>query len=102
MIKGMPVNFRLMCGLQTEKRLKPKNPKQCQKQVLYYDGKIYDGWQTFHKEEIVTDKQLSQLLKDVADKKVSPTEAAIKIGKEMGNEKVNKVVRYESSGGCQY
>ena len=41
---GMPVNFRQMCGLQTPIRLRPANPQQFRKEVLYYDGHIYDGW----------------------------------------------------------
>ena len=44
-IKGMPVSFRQMCGLQTPMREAPVNPIQKEKQVLYYDGKIYSGWQ---------------------------------------------------------
>lgn len=44
-INGMEVHFRQMCGLQTNCRPKPKNPEQVLKQVLYYDGIIYNGWQ---------------------------------------------------------
>lgn len=47
----MPINFRQMCGLQTIKREKPNNPKNpFIKQVLYYDGNIYNGWQINKKE----------------------------------------------------
>lgn len=49
-IEGVPVNFRQMCGLQTSRRTAPLNPKQYAKEVLYYDGKLYDGWQTMKKE----------------------------------------------------
>jgi len=44
-ICGMPVNFRQLCGMQTFKRPQIINPKQILKDVLYYDGKIYSGWQ---------------------------------------------------------
>lgn len=68
--------------------------------MLYYDGKIYDGWQTTKKEEIVTDKELVKILEDVAAGKKTPLEAALAIGKEL--EKTEEVVRVISSGGCQY
>lgn len=43
---GMPVNFRQMCGLQTPYREKPSNPHVVnQKDILYYDGMYYKGWQ---------------------------------------------------------
>jgi pyruvate-formate lyase-activating enzyme len=45
-IEGIPVNFRQMCGLQTSRRIAPENPKQFVKEVLYYDGIMYKGWQT--------------------------------------------------------
>lgn len=44
-INNVNVNFRQMCGFQTNKRCKHENPKQYEKQVLYYDGIIYNGWQ---------------------------------------------------------
>jgi hypothetical protein len=44
-IDDMPVNFRQLCGMQSEYRPTIVNPKQILKKVLYYDGKMYDGWQ---------------------------------------------------------
>jgi len=44
-IEGLPVNFRQMCGFQTKQRKLHKNPLECYKPVLYYDGIVYDGWQ---------------------------------------------------------
>jgi len=100
-INGMPVNFRQMCGLQTTRRIAPEDPEQVLKKVLYYDGKIYNGWQTAKKEEIVTNKELVKLLEDVANGEKSPIEAALLLGKDMG--KVKEIIKYESSGGgCQY
>jgi len=43
---GMAVNFRQMCGFQISCRPRPSNPESSgRKKVLYYDGRIYDGWQ---------------------------------------------------------
>jgi organic radical activating enzyme len=60
-IDGVPVNFRQMCGLQTIKRIAPRNPKQEPKQVLYYDGIIYDGWKK--ENEMKSVKQLYDMIK---------------------------------------
>lgn len=44
---GIHINFRQMCGLQTDCRSPPINPKTInQKLVLYYDGQYYTGWQS--------------------------------------------------------
>lgn len=62
-----------MCGLQTIHRPLPINPKQYAKQVLYYDGKIYDGWQSpmFPMSEAAID----EILQGVAEGKISTEEA---------------------------
>jgi len=100
-IHGMPVNFRQMCGLHTTRREKPTDPKQCLKKVLYYDGNLYNGWQTEIKEEVMEDQELIELLEDVRAGKKSVAEAALQIGRDTG--KVKVVVRHEpSGGGCQY
>lgn len=44
-INGVNINFRIMCGIQTSMRPAPVNPIQTSKITVYYDGKIYDGWQ---------------------------------------------------------
>lgn len=46
MLDGMPVNLRIMCGVHTPFRPRPTAPRQHVGSVLYYDGKLYDGWQT--------------------------------------------------------
>jgi organic radical activating enzyme len=74
-INDMPVNFRQMCGLQTDMRKKPANPVQCVKQVLYYDGKIYDGWQT-----MTLDRQIEDKLIQFQKGKITLNEAAMLIG----------------------
>lgn len=106
-INGMPVNFRQMCGLQTSRRPKPKRPEQCNKQVLYYDGKFYDGWQTVkpEKETVkMTNKELRKILKDVVDGKITQEKAARLIRNEQ--RKKMKMIENENQagtgGGCQY
>ena len=89
-INGFDVNFRQMCGLQTPLRPKPVNPQQTIKQVLYYDGLFYDGWQ---KETKMEDKELIKILEDVASGKKSVAEAALLI---------DRPTVIESTGGCQY
>lgn len=53
-INGMSVNFRQMCGLQTHRRI-PHFPEVIKntKSVLYYNGKVYDGWQQEENEESI-------------------------------------------------
>ncbi len=99
-INEMSVNFRLMCGLQTDRRTTPCNPEQAQKRVLYYDGKFYDGWQTIKKEEVVEDKELVKILQEVEAGTKTASEGALEIGRLQGT--VKEVVTHESSGGCQY
>lgn len=101
-IHGIPVNFRQMCGLQTKQRVKPKNPVQYAKKVLYYDGKFYDGWQTVIKEEDVTDKEIVVILREVEKGVLTSEEAFAKLKGIKEKEVVREVVRYESVGGCQY
>lgn len=109
-IKGMPVNFRQMCGLQTSRREKPENPDQIMKKVLYYDGKIYDGWQTIKKENIkMNDKELVEILEKVSVKEMSVTEAALAIdraGRLIDTKEEKRPAKRPSasvnSPGCQY
>jgi pyruvate-formate lyase-activating enzyme len=49
-IDGMHINFRQMCGYQTRERPKPIEQKKVIKNVLYYDGAVYDTWQIKDKE----------------------------------------------------
>jgi hypothetical protein len=72
-IDDFPVNFRQMCGLQTPCRVVPTNPFQCGKEVLYYDGKIYKGWQSSMYP--LSEMALDELLQGVAEGKISPEEA---------------------------
>ena len=72
-ILGMEVKFRQMCGLQTPHRPRPVDPVQCPKHVLYYDGKVYDGWQSSLYR--LSDQAIDELLQGVAEGKISPEEA---------------------------
>lgn len=96
-INGMHVNFRQMCGLQTSKRPCPKNPEQCKKKVLYYDGKIYNGWQ-LKKEKKMKPSEISELLNAVKQGKITVEAATRKI--KAGETKAkDKAI---SSNGCVY
>lgn len=63
-INGMPVNFRQMCGLNITLRPKVENVVDvAPKQVLYYDGKIYNGWQSGQK-NIMNTKEILNAVKN--------------------------------------
>lgn len=99
-VDGMLVNFRQMCGMQTRLRPCPENPQGVAKKVLYYDGIMYDGWQT--EEPKMTEKEIENILDMVLKGEISKT-AAKKLLSE-GKEKVTeKIVTVHHSGGyCQY
>jgi organic radical activating enzyme len=112
-IDGMPVNFRIMCGLQTNQRPMPENPEQTLHGVLYYDGKIYDGWQRLTEEAEMAkttelENQAKQLVKAIKDGSISETEAIATIktllimehGK--GVEEGKASAPSTSGGGCRY
>jgi hypothetical protein len=101
-IGGMPVNFRQMCGMQTRRRPCPESPEIVAHPVLYYDGKLYDGWQQ-QKETDMTAKELVALLEDVKSGKVTVPEAAIMIDRDQRREK-DYVWRAKPEGGgsCVY
>ena len=71
-IDGMPVNFRQMCGLQTQLRPRPENPVQPDKAVLYYDSQVYPGWQSAGE---LCSRAVRDLLADVAGGHRTPAEA---------------------------
>lgn len=98
-IDDMPVNFRLMCGLQTPHRPAPINPEQKPHKVLYYDGKFYNGWQRVMAKEELTTEQLIDLLTSVKEGKIDILDAAIKI-----RDSKSKTVEVPSGdgAGCRY
>jgi len=79
-IDGMKVNFRQLCGMQTNKRAAPINPKQILKKVLYYDGKLYDGWQSIKEGDMAKDKG-----KNVSDEELKTTLKVLLNQVEEGN-----------------
>lgn len=110
-INGMAVNFRQMCGFQIAHRPQPDKPEPAQdKQVLYYDGHLYNGWQA--KETGMKTKKLRQLLKKVAAGQLSVEDALAEIqdNKDAAYqtlaqklEKVEQQVdRIDTGGFCQY
>ncbi len=108
-INGMPVNFRQMCGLQTSRRDRPKDPEQIMKDVLYYDGHIYDGWQLAEKETIMDGTNALRILKNVASGDLLPTEALTLLGFKKMEEPIEKEspkrradTTSDGGGGCMY
>ena len=116
-VDGMPVNFRQMCGLQTNKRVKPINPVQHEKQVLYYDGKIYNGWQIEVTKEEKMKKNATKLVKvleAVRDGKTDVATATAEIvflvyGDQIYNDCMSALEKpeveekcYDSGAGCVY
>jgi organic radical activating enzyme len=78
-IEGLPVNFRQMCGLQTENRVKPKDAVQpYDKSVLYYDGHIYQGW-TKDRRFNMNSNDLENILISVSNGELTPKEAMTRI-----------------------
>ena len=68
-INNMQVGFRQMCGLQTSCRCPPENPSCIQdKKVLYYDGKIYNGWQKPEKEIAMSESDKEISIKEIEQK----------------------------------
>jgi organic radical activating enzyme len=110
-IEDIPVNFRQMCGLQTSRRVKPEDPEQETKEVLYYDGKIYNGWQTIKKENDMETNKLEKIVKSLTGGKLSDDEVEnlVALFSEVIKTEVAKTpkeivtrVVHESSGGCCY
>jgi pyruvate-formate lyase-activating enzyme len=102
-INGMPVNFRQMCGLQTSLRPQHVNTERHPKTVLYYDGKIYDGWQIQKqaKEKNMNTKELVKLLENVKNGEISVAEAAVIIRTEELEKEVRAAEGSESAN-CTY
>ncbi len=103
-IDGMPVNFRQMCGLQTTRRPSPDDPQQVVKKVLYYDGKLYDGWQTLRGAKQMKDKELLDLLEKLEAGKLSVAEVALAIERDKPKEKKPRTETPDrtTGTGCQY
>jgi len=97
-ISDMPVNIRLMCGFQTPNRPKPKNPPTVEnKQILYYNGQIYNGWQ--EKGDKMED-QIKEILNKVATGELTQVEGLALI-KELGV--LDEEIPVPSSSGyCAY
>lgn len=98
-IDGMPIHFRQMCGLQTPLRPMPEHPKQVKSPVLYYDGRLYDGWQLPHERDVTMDaKEIADVLEQVKAGVVSIEEGTLII--ESG--KTTTVYDPTDGKGCVY
>lgn len=104
-ILGMPVSFRQMCGIQTPFRLAPINPEPQadRKTVLYYNGKVYNGWQTKEREVIEMAKKLTvkEILARVKSGKMK-LETAEKMLERRSTEKVTRALDHYETVHCQY
>lgn len=101
-INGMPVNFRQMCGLQTSARCAPKNPQQFAKQVVYYDGNVYNGWQQKEDKEMQYKKLIEVLeLYKSGDLNIDEVVEKIREYTECSTCKARKAV-VSTGAGCQY
>lgn len=112
-IKGIPINFRQMCGIQTPFRKLHDNIEMPghTKSVLYYNGEVYDGWQTKDKEIEDMAKKLSvkEILSRVKSGRMT-LETAEKLIKKRQQEFAETVVervpsfaeREDLSGHCRY
>ena len=115
-IDGVNVNFRQMCGFQTLFRPKPDYFFKKIHKVLYYDGKLYDGWQKDQKKEqekmekknsknakILSKKEINQLLVDVRAGKVKASMASKMIASTMEMLKwADDQVNQKAGGFCRY
>ncbi|MHA2280097.1 MAG: radical SAM protein [Promethearchaeota archaeon] len=114
-INGMHINFRQMCGLQTS--LRPQHPdfKKYPKQVLYYDGKVYDGWQIMkgHKEKYMNYTELIKVLESFKQGWYDINQTIDKIKECVGDTDTQMTTNekelsraggdpHESGGGCVY
>lgn len=88
-IDGVKINFRQMCGFQTKKRKVKSNYKSnCQKIVLYYDGKFYNGWKK--EKEMKNLEKIKKLKKEIQ-----------RLTKILNKEK-EKVETVSNGGYCKY
>ena len=108
-INDMPVNFRQLCGMQTNKRAKPVDPKQILKDVLYCDGNIYKGWQTIKKEKIMGKKSnkamqamLEAILEQVALGDITVKSAAKCLLPLIVSSEKEETQSTETGSGCVY
>jgi hypothetical protein len=105
LVLGMPVNVRMMCGLQTKQRPPPDDPEQQLHGVLYYDGQIYEGWQ---RDDRDMDKEnIQRLIAALAAGKISQEYAVDEIMQAVkgpATEAEDTVLSKPSlsNSGCQY
>jgi organic radical activating enzyme len=104
-INDMPVNFRQMCGFQTSKRVLPDNPEGIgRKEVLYYDGKLYDGWQIEERkdEDDMTEGEIRKIVRDEMEKVLMEHKNLTTITIKEIERIANNAASRNSGGYCQY
>lgn len=102
----IPVSFRQMCGIQTEFRPMPIDPEPSasKKTVLYYNGILYDGWQTQNKKEAIMPKKklsVEEILVRVKSGKMT-IETASKLLEKRKSEAIQRKVTQHDAVHCQY
>lgn len=95
----LPVNVRLMCGLHTIHRIKPENPEQHPKKVLYYDGKIYDGWKT---KLGMKKKEVKEILAKLSDRLITLDEAYDLLKDHLKKSHAPATRTSDDGAGCYY
>lgn len=88
-IDEIEVFFRQMCGIQTENRKFPINPKLFYKKaVLYYNGVIYDSWK---KEEVKMTKEKFMKMSVAAVKEVMRKQ--IEESRELTQQEIELIIK---------
>ena len=73
-INGMKIDFKLSCGALTSHRELPEGATSTTyKNIIYYDGEAYNGWQTSYNN--FDEKTIDNILDDVANLKLSKKKA---------------------------
>jgi len=80
-IDGMPVTFKQMCGHLIPKFRKAGEYEfKFHKQILYYDGNIYNGWQVINKGwDVAYNDRVMKILKDVERGEITSEQALLQI-----------------------
>jgi pyruvate-formate lyase-activating enzyme len=105
-IDGMPVNFRQMCGFQTTRRPRPDTPVfPPPNHVLYFDGRLYDGWQQKSTEGAMDRESAATIcehLRATAESLRQTSETVAKAVEQLAREPKGTAPEPASGGWCKY